>query len=373
MLLVVFGMVALLGLGALATDVGHVWAVRTELQNTVDAAALAAASNMIDVPNAGVTLDPAQNAAEAYGLLNEADQHPISIDRNADVTFGDWDLATSTFDPTVNLADPDQVTAVRVRGRMDGAQNPRMPTILARVFGRNSFGVGANAIAYLGFAGSFLPGTAELPIAIDCCAISQASGCTDACDYLEANPYPNPILLADGVTQATKLEFNSTNEQNACWTDFGEGPSISTPDLELVVDDGNPVEFGTQYPGIQLDNGDKTPIVKLVKDKFLGTSDYLGNPAGSDLYDPPAGIDSWVIGLPVVACQSEDHCAGNTVVPIVGAVCFEIREIRVTPEKEILGRFFCPGPGEPLDCQIVGSGSGGQNFGIRATRPSLVR
>jgi Flp pilus assembly protein TadG len=373
LLLIVIGMVALLGVAALATDVGHVWAVRTELQNTVDASALAAAANLVDATNTTVTLGQARDNAEAYGLLNPADHEQIDIDRNADLTFGNWDLATGTFDTTVDLSVPDNVTAVRVDGRMDGTQNPAVSAVLARVFGRNQFGVGASAIGYLGYAGSFAPGSADLPIAIDCCAISLESSCTDVCGYLESNPYPNPTLLADGVTPATRLEFNSTPEQNACWTDFEQGPSINKPELLDIVRDGNPVSFGVQDPGIQLDNGDKTPAVQIIRDKMMGEGEFTGfPPAGSDLYDPPPGIDSWVVWFPVVACQEEDHCAGNIVVPVLGAVCFEIREINVTPDKEILGRFFCPDQRPELQCGIPGAGSGGENFGIRATRPVLV-
>jgi hypothetical protein len=263
---------------------------------------------------------------------------------------------------------------------MDGVRNPTVSAILGRAVGRTEFSIGANATAYLGFAGSFLPGTIDLPIAIDCCSITGGQTCKNACDYLEQNPYPNPTTLDDGVTPATKLEFDSTPEQNACWTDFGEGSGISTPELEGVVDDGNSEEFGIQDPGIQLDNGDKTPVIAQILDRMMGTGDYLGlDPEGSDRYDSPAGIDSWVVGLPVYGrpngngCEVSENCGGNYPVPVVGAVCFEIREINVTPEKEILGRFFCPGPSEPLGCDIVGAGSGGENFGIRATRPVLVQ
>jgi hypothetical protein len=374
MLFLVISVVALMGVTALATDAGHVWAVRTELQRTVDAAALAAAANLVNATNTTVTLAQARSTAQNYGTLNHADGVAISIDPNADLTFGNWDLPTEIFDTTVDLTVPDNVTAVRVNARMDGAQNRSVPTILARVVGRAEFQIGADATGYLGWAGSFAPGSADLPIAIDCCAITGDPACVDVCGYLAQNPYPNPTTLTDGVTPATKLEFESTPEQNACWTDFEQDSSISTPQLEAAVADGNGVAFGVQDSGIQLDNGDKVPVVRLMQDKFLGIGDYAGEtPAGQDLYDPPAGVDSWVVWFPVVECQSEEHCAGNVTVPVIGAVCFEIREINVAPEKEILGQFFCPDQRPELNCgPSGGSGSGGRNFGIRATRPVLV-
>jgi hypothetical protein len=145
MLFLVISVVALMGVTALATDAGHVWAVRTELQRTVDAAALAAAANLVNATNTTVTLAQARSTAQNYGTLNHADGVAISIDPNADLTFGNWDLPTEIFDTTVDLTVPDNVTAVRVNARMDGAQNRSVPTILARVVGRAEFQVSRRA------------------------------------------------------------------------------------------------------------------------------------------------------------------------------------------------------------------------------------
>ena len=83
----------------------------------------------------------------------------------------------------------------------------------------------------------------------------------------------------------------------------------------------------------------------------------------------------FVVGLPVFECQTDDHCAGGDPAYIVGAVCFEIREIIVTPNKVIKGRFLCQGDALFSQCGIggPGSGSGGLNFGVRAGVPVLVQ
>jgi hypothetical protein len=77
----------------------------------------------------------------------------------------------------------------------------------------------------------------------------------------------------------------------------------------------------------------------------------------------------------VFECQTDDHCSGGGPANIVGAVCFEIREIIVTPDKIIKGRFLCPGDARFSQCGIggAGSGSGGMNFGVRAGVPTLVQ
>jgi hypothetical protein len=77
--------------------------------------------------------------------------------------------------------------------------------------------------------------------------------------------------------------------------------------------------------------------------------------------------------LPVIECQSESHCSGGDTATVMGFVCFELREIVVTPDKVIRGRFLCPS--DPLynECDAGNATSGGLNFGVRAEFPVLVR
>jgi Flp pilus assembly protein TadG len=373
LMMVVVASIALFGVAALATDVGHVWAARSELQATADSSALASAADLVNANATAVTRPAATTAALTYGLANPADQKPITI-LPADLTFGNWDLQTSTLDTAVDLTNPEDVTAVRVVARLDQTANGPVQAVLARVLGRQDFGFTANATGYLGFAGTFPPGTVDLPIAIDCCAIA-GSQCQNYCPQIQSNP-PNPCTLADGSVVSC-LEFHSTPEQNACWTEFdGGSPSISTPGLLDIIADGNPSTAGVGNP-TYLDNGDKTPVVSTIYDRMQGQGDFGGNPAGSDIYSPPDDglMDSWVVGLPVVECQTQDQCSGGSPANIVGAVCFEVREVIVTPDKIIKGRFLCPGDARFTQCGIggAGSGSGGMNFGVRAGVAALVQ
>jgi uncharacterized membrane protein len=48
----VVGLVGLIALAALATDVGHVWAARTQLQAATDSSAMAGAGDLFDHANA---------------------------------------------------------------------------------------------------------------------------------------------------------------------------------------------------------------------------------------------------------------------------------------------------------------------------------
>jgi len=367
---------ALLAFASLAIDVGMVWSARTQLQNAADSSALAGARDLIDpggAVDAAATIASAQSLAGLNSALGVAS---ISIN-SSDIRLGQWDATTRSFDPNVDLSDPSLVNAVDVLARMDEVSNGPITALLSQFAGIDSYSIQASATAELGYAGRSLPGEIELPIAIDCCKIAGASCSDDYCSTITSNP-PNPCSLA--VPQAgdsgpvSCLEFHSTSEQNACWTSFdGSSPSVNTADLRDLVASGAPeaVSVGDQY---YVDNGDKTPVIGTINDRFQGTGSFVGNAEGIDRYAPFDGIrDSWVLKLPVIECQSATHCSGGETVGIVGFVCFELREIVVTPDKVIRGRFLCPS--DPLynECDAGNATSGGLNFGVRAEFPVLVR
>jgi len=289
--------------------------------------------------------------------------------------------------PPLDLENPNHVTGAQVTVVMDDIVNANSPTFLSTLLGRTGFDVTNQAIAYRGFVGSYDPGEFELPVAIDSCdLVSDPDGCgTDFCETIATPPNPCPLTDEPGVL-VTCLEFSSTPEQNACWTVFdGDHPSVNNPDLQDVVDAGNPgeTEAGDE---VYLDNGDKTDTQAYIKDKYYGDGDFDGDPAGEDLYPPffaPPKSDSWVVKLPVMECQDEAHCAGGEPYGIIGGVCFEIREITGPPDRLIKGRFLCPTDPDPQvralweeHCADAGDpddAPSGCNFGFFAQKIVLVQ
>jgi hypothetical protein len=376
MIVILVALTTLIAAAALAIDTGAIWSGRTQLQAATDAAALAAARNMIAKSPPSVTTAAAAAAAVDIASHNETISNDTVTIQPSNLTFGRWDLDARHLDTSVDLSVPEQVTGVEVTARLDGVDNQPVPAFLSRVLGFENFDVEARATAYLGFAGDVVPGEVDLPIVIDCCAISGPDCSSDFCDTIASPPNPCPLQQPqdEGATTVTCLEFHSTPEQNACWTEFdGEDPSINTSDLSDIVQDGNPQQIGAGDP-IFLDNGDKTPVIRDIRDRFQGWGAFNGNPAGTDRYPPINGtMDSWVVGLPVVECQTDAHCAGGDTFEIVGFVCVEIREVNVTPEKIIRARFLCPTDPLFTECDLGTTGTGGDDFGYRADIPVLVR
>jgi hypothetical protein len=362
---VTIALTALIGLAAWSTETGRVWQTKSQLQVAADSSALAGAGNLFSADFLTVDEAAARTAAITYGAQHRAaDVNNLTI-AAADVEVGSWTMATETFTALPGNTDPDVVRAVRVAARRDDTANGEMNTILGRAMGVDSIAVNTDAIAYWGFAGRGVPGTVDLPIAIDCCQISGSragSVCSENyCRYI-SNAVPNPCLLSTGETTSC-LEFHSNPEQNACWTAFKtDSPSVSTPDMTQIVQNGNSTDIGDQP--IYIDNGTKTPVVQDIKDRF--------DAEGIDLSDPVDGTkDSWVVTLPVIECQNPgDGCASGDPQHIIGFLCMDIREIIVTPDKIIKGDFLCST--DPR-CDTIGFGPGGTIAGsISADYPVIV-
>lgn len=383
---VVVALVALIGAGALSIDVGLLWASRTQLQNAADGAALAAALHMIDRSGPSVTIPAAESAALDNASRNFASPvASVSIDP-AEITFGDWNLDSRTLDTSVDLTVPENVTGVEVSAHLDETENRPVPAFLSRVLGKRNFAVSARATAYLGFAGVIGPGYIDLPIAIDCCAISGPGDedCeTSYCETIKNNP-PNfgdyatdvdgnakPCLLEDG-TPVTCLDFYATGNQIACWTNLDtDESSVNTSSMSAIINSGNPfqVAVGEEY---YVSNGTKTPLVDDIYNRFHGRGHFDGRRGGTDT-DGDGMSESWVVGLPVIQCQQGLNCAKGDPMEMVGVVCFEIQEIVVTPDKRIKGRFLCKEDAAFKDCDLGGTGTGGKDFDVRADFPVLVR
>jgi len=379
---VVGALVGLIAVGSLAIDMGILWGTRTQLQNAADASALAGAARLIDDSGLTVTVADAINASVELAGSNRAGSNTSLDLLPDDVIPGNWSVDTESFDSTVSLLDPGLVNAVQVTTRMDGISNGPVQAIFSRIVGKTSFDVGATAIAYVGYAGGVGPGEVELPIAVDCCKLKGPNCADDYCETITANP-PNACDLespqADGITSVSCLQFHATEEQNACWTNFDyQSPSVSANDLRNVIRSGNVTQISGNYE-VFLDNGDKASVIKEISDRFYGNGVHSGDPAGIDRYPPLDGesddgeSDSWVTSLPVIECQSEDHCSGGGTGTIVGFVCFEIREVIPVPDKIIRGRFLCETDPLFASCDIGLSTTGGLDFGLRADIPVLVR
>jgi len=175
--------VVLLGMVAFAVDLGYVLTVRTELQRSADAAALAAAADLVPVDPQPASLNPtvwvanARSSAANYAAQNWVGAKSPAVDTNvSNSTSGD--VVVGYLDPTTpaefDFTTLDQYNAVRVRVRRTADQNGQIPFFFARVFGLEGIDTTGSATALVtkNFGGFQAPGGGGdnlelLPFALD--------------------------------------------------------------------------------------------------------------------------------------------------------------------------------------------------------------
>ena len=99
-------LIAIVGILALALDVGYMMNVRTELQRSVDAGAYAATGSLVESPTAAIV------AGRQYVRTNKGPRHTLA-DQDIDVEIGRWNRTVRLFEDNQQPFDAVRVTARR--------------------------------------------------------------------------------------------------------------------------------------------------------------------------------------------------------------------------------------------------------------------
>jgi Flp pilus assembly protein TadG len=172
-------LVVIMGFASLAIDMGHLYTVRNELQNTADASALAAAAELIKDSGGEAVRDAsaaqqaamsvAQRQAQLQGLAPVADGSRNDLT----ITFGQWNLGVSPATAWTEIgstcgsdsnANAVKITLRRASGLVYGPVTNLLGWILGDTF--NATEVSATAIAYLGYTNSTPTGAVSVPLAL---------------------------------------------------------------------------------------------------------------------------------------------------------------------------------------------------------------
>ncbi len=414
--LVIVGLVivVLIGMAALAIDIGHLFVVDNELKNAADAGALTGAQVLYNALGTEVNQD-ANQVAYDVATQNRSDKTAVEVNwspggnTGTDVERGHWSFTTRTFTPNDSLApvdlwdvsteeldlNTDFINASRVRTRRESTP---VASFFARILGHQSFARSAEAIAYRGFAGTLEPGVADQPIAI----------CKQA------------ILDADGrYTCGVGRMINSGSNpghQTAGWSNFTQDPceTASANSVKpFVCGSGNPTPIflgegmGTTGGEVQVafDN-----LIKCWKNAMFD-SNGDGIPDTSLDSDGDGWPDKkWSLTLPVIECPGNN--TGNCSV-VVGAVEVDVVWITRTDKNQFnevprkMEEWSCPSTFTGQQCwasfvehfelrdvlnntpafyedktlyfkpscepHVPAGRTGGENFGILARIPVLVK
>jgi len=134
LIILALSLLVLMGLAALAVDLGAVYAARTQLQAGADAAALAAVQELRN--------GQAYSTAAQYAGLNSVMNTPITLGES-DVITGYFDFSTGEFTPD---GEPENAVKVSARRTDDSPDGP-LELFFGRVIGLDSVALEAESVA----------------------------------------------------------------------------------------------------------------------------------------------------------------------------------------------------------------------------------
>jgi len=355
-------LVFLIGFVALVLDVGHLQAVRNEVQNAADAAALAGCralfpyqgypgSNIIPI-----TEPPFCSLAVTTAKAAASENHPGAIVDMAfapdDVETGIWDKTNRTFTPQASCTM--DINAVRVTIRKDSVANQPVATWFASIIGIDSVNVNAQAVAWVGFLKSIVNDEDNgvlAPIAISDVYNDNLVVYDDAGTFI-LNPDKSDNGGWCGPIDQTVNAFNLKDWISSAGTP-NPPPTSENPD--------NP--NGEWMAGVQvnLNNG----LMGSVHNELQQAIDAHWQTRINGV----EGLDGWLVMVPVVSVDKYNQ--STTVVELQPIVLTGVAKPNnnITHDWGILFKKIPDG----VDLAIIGGTSGGEVSNLYATLPKLVQ
>ncbi len=305
-------LVFMLGVAALAVDIGYLYMNYGQLQSCADSGALAGASGLLnpnlfngtpEAPNGQVGQSAARSSAIAFAQSNRVSEAYPVVDSNVSNDSGGDVVIGYLSDPsnpscTMDFSNPSLYNAVQVRVRKTSSLNGPVTSFFARALGSSGTDLAAKATAVLsssvvGFQVTSETGNAGLlPFAVSQTAWDSLMA-GNGSDLYEYSPSAGTVSSGgDGVLEMSMFPISNGASGNFGTMDIGN-PNNSTADLERQILSGaNATDlayFGGSLRlganGTLLLNGD-TGISAAVKDELDAIK---GKPRIIPLYSTVSG------------------------------------------------------------------------------------
>ena len=371
---ILFGIVltVLISIVALAVDIGYIMTSKNQLQNIADAAALAAA-RQLGVIYQSMTYDEQQSyVCDPAPLVSTAQEvaqkNGAAVTVSAgDVKVGQWDGTTKTF--TETSAQPD---AVKVKASKEGAN--AVTTFFAKVFGKDTVDVSADAVAALTGQSTTDPGELGLPVGISRYFFLPNNRCND---WIVFSPTNDP----DSCAGWTSFDFNSNDNNlrkilnevdgyDSPATTAGQtvfnfiGGELSNPTFDALLSLFQRNGYDVDASDAPILDGDGAPMVDATGSGGIPLTDP---DTGEPLLYPdgtPRNRHHWPTG--VVVYDSGDCTNPNQSILIVGYSTVLMTDVLNAPEKLIRGKVLCDNVDQD------DSRGGGGDYGVKGSIPGLV-
>ncbi len=292
--------IALVGLCALAIDIGYLMVAKTQLQQSADAAALAGCAELID--NEAITgtasltdeIVSARALAVQFAALNKVCQAAPSVNDNAaNSSSGDVVVGQLTYpfsaDQSMDCSQPNSFNSVQVTVKRTATSNGEVNLFFGKLFGFQSRPLLASATAALvtNVGGFRMPGNGAnlelLPFALDIDTWNALLWGSVTTDNWRWDAVGERVLAgSDGIREINLYPQGTGSPGNRGTVDIG-GSNNSTADIARQIIDGVSPADMAHFPNSELKldangelflNGD-TGISDGVKDELAS---IIGKP-----------------------------------------------------------------------------------------------
>ncbi|NDU92109.1 MAG: hypothetical protein G3I10_05785 [Ferrovum sp.] len=247
-IIVAASLVALLGVTALAVDVGHIFVVRNQTQNAVDAAALRGAAFLYAPGSATPNFSPSGPA-----VTNATNTVPLNIT----VTGNDSLAVVANYWKTLNPAASTNEAAVEV------TLTKQVQLYFAPIFGKQYTNVTATAIAVVQSPTVMGQGAINVPMSIGSCMYNLYwnSATSEPINNPATNqPYVFQIGSSYAYGENGQLGGSCTTGQ---WTPLSSTQDNSDSTIQNIINHGNVSSVKTG-DSIWLQTGDQNNLYSLV-------------------------------------------------------------------------------------------------------------
>lgn len=350
--IVAIALVVLLGFLALVLNIGHNRAVRAQLQNAADSAAIAGAMELDGTLARIQALAPHTWAADFSARHITDRDTPVQIEPSVDVVVGHWDPFTTDPDNAFTPMWPTTaeeargVNAVLVRTGREAERGNAVPVWLgAFLGGATAMNVRAEAVAVNGGPCIDCP---DVPLAFFDCAFM------DPATYeLECGAHPRMTMTA---------EFAPDPDDTVGFTSLGPDPASTTTYREILacgeadcLAPGCDVYRAGAGDPINISNGNQLSALCADFDRYCTV-------------DPLTALCTAPIPIRAPVVHGECPPKFNQAHPIVGYATFNILKLECKGASKYMEfEFLCNAP--PSDADRIGCGF----LGTGPKKPKLVR
>jgi Flp pilus assembly protein TadG len=254
----------LLGFLGLVMNVGHSRMVRGQLQNSMDAAALAAARELNGMTTG---LTAARSMANSFASQYSTDRDTtVAIDTAADVQFGHWDATARTFTQLAgtSVTQLQLMNAVRVSYGRETARGNALPVWLSSFLGgRTNMDVLAHAIAV---GGGPIDEDCPLPIVLPSCALLPGDSyqCDEALSFTTNAKAASATVDTVGLTAFLSNGTGNSAIQSVLDAVIGGACVAAQAGDVIQVQNGNDVNKSMYDKLVQIIQANPTRLLPVV-------------------------------------------------------------------------------------------------------------